>query len=148
MQSGEVDGQVIGFASFQAGQRALWDAKAARPLMVFGREKRHPALPDVPTGRELAPNDDARKLIAFAELPFFMALPFAAPPDLPPERAQTLRTAMMQVTKDADFLAEAKKLELEISPIDHREIERLLREAASAPKQVIEQFQTLMAIVK
>ena len=148
MQSGEVDGQVIGYASFQAGQRAMWDAKMVRPLMVFGRATRHPALPDVPTGRELARDEAGRRLIAFAELPFFMALPFVAPPGIPPERAKILRDALMQTAKDPDFLGEAKKLELEISPIDHVEIERLLKEAAAAPPEVIAQFQTLMTASK
>ena len=144
MQSGEVDGQVIGYASFQAGQKALWDAKAARPLIVFGRATRHPALPDVPTGRDLARDEAGRKLIEFAELPFFMALPFVGPPGMAPERARLLRKALMETAKDPDFLAEAKKLELEISPIDHLQIEKLLREAAAAPAEVMSQFQALM----
>jgi len=143
MQTGEVDGQIIGFGSFQAGQRAMWDAKAARPLFVFGRETRHPEMPDVPTGRELATNEDARKLIAFAELPFFMALPIVGPPALPPERTAALRSAMLETTKDAEFLSEAKRLELDISPIGHQDIERLLREAASASPDVIARFQKL-----
>ena len=84
MQRGEVDGQVIGLSSILAGQRALWDGKELRPLLQFGRLTRLPELPDVPTGREIAKDDKAKALLEFAELPFFMALPFAAPPDLRP----------------------------------------------------------------
>jgi len=148
MQSGEVDGQVIGFASFQAGQRAMWDAKAVRPLFVFGRATRHPALPDVPTGREIAPNEAARKLIEFAELPFFMALPFVAPPGIPAERADAMRKAFMAMTKDKDMLAEANKLRLDISPIDHGQILKLLAEAKATPKEVIDDFRRLMTAKK
>jgi len=54
----------------------------------------------------------------------------------------------MATAKDPDFLSEAKKLELEISPIDHLEIERLLKEAAAASPEVIAQFQTLMTASK
>ena len=148
MQSGEVDGQVIGLGSFQAGQRAMWDAKLVRPLMVFGRATRHPALPDVPTGRELAPSDAARKLIEFAELPFFMALPFVAPPGLPADRAAALRRGFMEMTKDKDMLAEAEKLRLDISPIDHEQILKLLREAKATPPEVIADFRKLIAAKK
>ena len=40
MQSGEVDGQVIGLSAFQAGQKAMWDDKQVRPLVVFGRDRK------------------------------------------------------------------------------------------------------------
>ena len=50
-------------------------------LLQFARIARHPELPDVPTARELAPNDAARALIEFAETPLLtMARPFAASP--------------------------------------------------------------------
>jgi hypothetical protein len=72
----------------------------------------------------------------------------ASAPGIAPERAKVLRDALMQTAKDPDFLSEAKKLELEIRPIDHNEIERLLREAAAAPPEVIAQFQSLMTATK
>jgi tripartite-type tricarboxylate transporter receptor subunit TctC len=143
MQRGEVDGQVIGFASLKTGQRGLWDRKEVRPLLQFGRMTRLSELPDVPTGRELAPDEDARALIEFAELPFFMAMPFLAPPEVPEDRAQALRSAFMAMSKDQTFVADARKLGLEISPIDSDAITKLLSRAAATPKQVIEHYKAL-----
>jgi tripartite-type tricarboxylate transporter receptor subunit TctC len=145
MQSGEVDGQVIGLSAFQAGQKAMWDDKQVRPLVVFGRGTRHPLMPDTPTGRELAKDEDARKLLEFSELPFFMALPFAGPPQMIPANAAILRKAFLATAQDTAMLAEAEKLSMEISPIDHRRIEDLLRSAAATPASVMRQFTTLMA---
>ncbi len=145
MQSGEVDGQVIGLSAFQAGQKSMWDDKQVRPLVVFGRGSRHPLMPDTPTGRELARDEDARKLLEFAELPFFMALPFAGPPQMSPANAAILRKAFMATARDPALLAEAEKLSMEISPIDHVRIEELLRSAAATPAPVLRQFTTLMA---
>jgi tripartite-type tricarboxylate transporter receptor subunit TctC len=144
MQSGEVDGQVIGLSAFQAGQKAMWDDKQVRPLVVFGRGARHPLMPDTPTGRELARDDEARKLLEFAELPFFMALPFAGPPLMAPMNAAILRKAFLATAQDPAMLAEAEKLSLEISPIDHARIEDLLRSAAATPALVLRQFNSLM----
>ncbi len=79
MARGELDGQMVGLSSVRTGQRDLWSKHAFRPLMAFGRATRHGDFPEVPTGRELAGDPDALALIEFAELPFFMALPFAAP---------------------------------------------------------------------
>jgi tripartite-type tricarboxylate transporter receptor subunit TctC len=140
MQRGEVDGQVIGLSSILAGQRALWDAKELRPLLQFGRLTRLPELADVPTGREIAKDDKAKALLEFAELPFFMALPFAAPPDVPPDRAKALQSAFMAMCADPGFVDEAKKLGLDISPIDGEKIASLLAHAATTPKDVIDRF--------
>ncbi|MGE3246797.1 MAG: Bug family tripartite tricarboxylate transporter substrate binding protein [Beijerinckiaceae bacterium] len=144
MQSGEVDGQIIGLASFQAGQRAMWEKKQVRALIQFGRLTRHPQLPEVPTGRELATDAKAKALLEFAELPFFMALPFVAPPGIPADRAAALRSAFMATTKDPAFLAEASKLRLDVSPIDHNRILELLQEAKKAPPEVLSQFLALI----
>jgi tripartite-type tricarboxylate transporter receptor subunit TctC len=140
MQRGEVDGQVIGLSSILAGQRALWDGKELRPLLQFGRLTRLPDLPDVPTGREIAKDDKAKALLEFAELPFFMALPFAAPPDVPPDRARALQSAFMAMCRDQSFVDEAKRLGLDISPIDGKQIATLLARAAATPKDVIDRF--------
>jgi tripartite-type tricarboxylate transporter receptor subunit TctC len=140
MQRGEVDGQVIGLSSIKAGQRALWEGHELRPLIQFGRRERLADLPDVPTGRELARDAGAQALLEFAELPFFMALPFVAPPEIPADRAQALRTAFMAMGKDQAFLDDANKLGLDISPIDGGAIEKLLERAAATPKQVIDRF--------
>jgi tripartite-type tricarboxylate transporter receptor subunit TctC len=140
MQRGEVDGQVIGLSSIKAGQRALWEGKELRPLLQFGRTSRLPELADVPTGRELAKDAKAQALLEFAELPFFMALPFVAPPDIPPDRAQALQAAFMAMGRDEAFLDDAKRLGLDISPIDSAAIGKLLERAAATPRDVIDRF--------
>jgi hypothetical protein len=68
-------GQGSVIIAFNPGTIAEWrNRQAFRPLLQFGR------------GRRLSP-----ALIEFAELPFFMGLPFAAPPGLPADRAGALR---------------------------------------------------------
>ena len=63
--------------------------------MQFGRTKRLADFSDIPTGRELANDADALALLDFAELPFFMSLPFAAPPGVPADRAAALQHGFM-----------------------------------------------------
>jgi tripartite-type tricarboxylate transporter receptor subunit TctC len=76
-------------------------------------------------------------------LPFFMALPFAAPPDIPADRAAALQTAFMAMCGDKDFLAEAEKLGFDVSPIDAAEVQRLLTRSAATPKDVIARYNAL-----
>lgn len=144
MQNGEVDGQVIGLGSVKAGQAHLWSNKHVKALVQFGRTARLPELADVPTGRELVSDPNDLALLEFAELPFFMALPFVAPPNLPPERAKALQSAFMDMHKDKAFLDEAKKLELDISPISGDEVAKLLQRTAQTPKDVIARYNEIV----
>ncbi|MGE5538839.1 MAG: Bug family tripartite tricarboxylate transporter substrate binding protein [Gemmatimonas sp.] len=144
MQRGEIDGQVVGLGSAKAGQRSLWDNHELRGLIQFGRTTRHRDLPDAPTGREIAAGDkDALALIAFAEAPFYMALPFIAPPGTPPDRAKALQAAFMAAVRDPGFVGEAQKLDIDVSPIDGDEVAKLVRELASTPPAVIEAFKNV-----
>jgi tripartite-type tricarboxylate transporter receptor subunit TctC len=145
MTAREVDGQMMGIVSIQASQRHIWETKAVRPLVQFARRTRHPTLPDVPTGQELVRDEAGRALIEFAEMPFFMAQSFVAPPAIPPERAKALRDAFWKMTQDADYRAEAQKFEIDDSPIDHAAIEALLRKAQATPKPVIEAFRKVVS---
>lgn len=142
-QRGELDGQVIGYFSVRAGQPALWNANQLIPIIQFGRAARHKELPNVPTGRELAPDASARQLIELAELPFEMALPTVAPPGIPADRAAALRAAYRKMVTDPAFLEEATRIKLEISPIDGDAILGLLKRAAATPKDVIERYKKL-----
>ena len=143
MQRGELDGQMVGLSSVRTGQRDLWTKGAFRPLMAFGRDRRHPDFPDMPIARELTADPGARALIEFAELPFFMALPFAAPPDLPPERAAALQSAFTAMCRDRAFIAEAQTLGIELSPIDGAAIVALLARTAATPHDVIARYNAI-----
>jgi tripartite-type tricarboxylate transporter receptor subunit TctC len=144
-QRAEVDGQINGLSAIKIGQLALWQAGAFRPLVAFSRTTRLPELPDVPTARELTKDPKALALIAFAEAPFFIALPIAAPPDVPPDRARALGTAFMDMNKDPAFVAEAQKLGLDVSPIDGNAVIEVIRQMAATPKDVIGEFNEIVA---
>jgi tripartite-type tricarboxylate transporter receptor subunit TctC len=145
MQSGELDGQFVGLSSIKSGQRDLWSKGAFRPLMAFGRTTRHPDFPDVPIGRELTQDPKALALIGFAELPFFMALPFAAPPGIPADRAKALQTAFMDMSRDPAFVSEAEKTGIDMSPVDGAGILKLLTATAATPKDVIARYSAIGA---
>jgi len=143
MQRGELDGQMVGLSSVRTGQRDLWNKKAFRPLMAFGRTTRHAEFPDMPTGRELAHDAGAISLLEFAELPFFMALPFAGPPGVPADRARALQAAFLAMCRDKAFVDEAEKLGIDMSPVDGDAILKLLARTAATPKDVIARYNAI-----
>jgi tripartite-type tricarboxylate transporter receptor subunit TctC len=145
MQRGELDGQMVGLSSVKTGQRDLWNKKAFRPLLQFGRSTRLAELSDIPVGRELAGDDEARALIEFAELPFLIALPFAAPPGLPADRAEALQSAFTDMCRDADFVAEAERLGFDVSPIGAQAVLDLVARSTATPKEIIARYNALIA---
>jgi hypothetical protein len=72
-----------------------------------------------------------------------MALPFAAPPDVPPDRASALQRSFMAMCRDEAFRAEAEKLGIDMSPISGDAILQLLARMAVTPADVISRYKGL-----
>jgi tripartite-type tricarboxylate transporter receptor subunit TctC len=142
---GEIDGQIADVSAIKVGRPQLWAAGKLRPLVAFGRLDRLPELPDVPVARELVTDPADRALLEFAELPFFMALPFVAPPDLTPDRARILQTAFMQMAQDPSFRADIEKAGIATSPVDGKAVYDLIVKAAATPADVRARFAKLLA---
>src|SRR5690242_7943579 len=142
---GELNGRTVDLSSMKSFRPAwMTPGGGMRPLVQFARATRHPEFADVPTARELARNDEGRALIELAELSYRITRPFAAPPDVPAERAKALQDAFMAVHKDAEYLAEAARLKMEISPIDSRAVLDTVDRIAAAPPSVLDYLRRLM----
>lgn len=140
MMDGDLDGQVIGLNSLMANQPQLWKMKDVRPLLQFGRRNRHPLLPDVPLAREYTYDRDALALVAFAEAPLAMALPFVAPAGLAPQRAMMLQRAFSEMVRNRDFLADAKKVNLDITPVSGDAVRSVIAAMAAMPQDLIARY--------
>ncbi len=144
MERGEVDGQTIDISAIKSTRPNLWNEKKVKFLVQFARATRLTYMPDVPTGRELARNDEDRALLAFAESPFFMALPYAAPPDIPADRAKILTNAFMAAANSREFLDEVEKVGINASPIDGDAVRKIVIEAAQTPKPIRDRLATFL----
>jgi tripartite-type tricarboxylate transporter receptor subunit TctC len=69
-----------------------------------------------------------------------MALPFAAPPGVPQERADALRKAFMDMARDPEVVKEGLALQLDMTPIDGAALHALIAKAQATPKPVIERY--------
>ncbi|MBX9740013.1 MAG: hypothetical protein K2X62_08075 [Beijerinckiaceae bacterium] len=137
LENGEVDGQFIGYVAAKVAKPAWVDPKGKMQiLMQFARKTRHPDLPDAPMASELAPDAAARQLIDMAELPYVVARPYAAPPGLPPDRAEALQAAFAATMRDPEFLAEAKRLKMDLTPLDARTSLAAVQSLANTPAEL------------
>jgi tripartite-type tricarboxylate transporter receptor subunit TctC len=145
----EVDGRFVGLSSVQSSHPQWLKPDGGMSVLVqFARATRHPDFPDVPTARELALNDSSRALIELAELPYLLSRPFAAPPGVPPQRAKALQAAFLAVHRDPQYLDEAARLKIDVSPVGGDDVLRAIERIANAPADLLQYMKTLLAANK
>jgi tripartite-type tricarboxylate transporter receptor subunit TctC len=146
IERGEVEGRTVGLSSVRANKPDwLKPGGLGRVLVAFGRATRHPDFPDAPTARELARNDEDRNLIEIIEIPYALSRPYAAPPDVPADRAKALQDAFIATHKDPAYLAEAEKVGIEISPIGAQEVLSLIDRMAKTPADQLKRIEKLIS---
>ncbi len=143
---GEVDGQFASFSVIHL-EKSHWLAAdgPVRPLVQYVRTTRHPLLPDVPTARELAPNDHARLTIEVAEAAWAMSRPFVAPPGVPAERVEALRKAFIAVQNDPAYIRDAERARVDVSPMDGATMLGLINKFGDAPPDILDYMRKLQA---
>lgn len=137
MERGEVGGRCgWSWSSLLSENKALLDNKKINIVLQLGLQK-FEDLPNVPSVMDLPTtpqNKAALKLIVSRQS---IARPFAAPPGLPPERLAALRAAFDATMKDPQFLAEAKRLNLEVRPVAGADVQKLIKELYATPPDVV-----------
>lgn len=145
----EVDGRVIGLSAVRSTKPDWFKPDSpVHVILQFGRPDRHVDFPNVPVARELAPDAKSKGILEFAEIPNQLSRPYAAPPGVPKDLTVALQKAFMDTHKDPDYLAEAKKLEIDVSPIDGAEVLRLIAQMKSAPPETLTYMRALFSANK
>jgi tripartite-type tricarboxylate transporter receptor subunit TctC len=146
IERGEVQGRITDLSSVKTIKPDWLKPNSGFHVLVqFARATRHQDFPDVPTARELARNEQARALIELTEIPYQLARPFAAPPGVPPDRAKALQDAFMATHKDPAYLAEAARLNIDVSPMSAEEVVHALHRLEKAPPQLLDYLKKLFA---
>jgi tripartite-type tricarboxylate transporter receptor subunit TctC len=138
-ERGELQGLAgVDYASMVA-QRPTWIADGTLVPLVQYALKPHPKIASTaPTIVALAHNDEERAVLEVIFARQAMGRPFLAPPGIPADRAAALESALMATAADAEFLADAERLHLEVSATDGATVRALLARILSAPQAVIE----------
>jgi tripartite-type tricarboxylate transporter receptor subunit TctC len=136
-ERGEVDGLCGLSWSTLKGRYPHWLKEKKANILVQAGIKRQPELPDVPSASELAKEVDQRQILNLLLIGQAMARPFAAPPGIPADRRAALIAAFERTTADPEFLAEARRLDVEVNPVRADKLDALLAEAYAMPKDLI-----------
>jgi hypothetical protein len=144
MERGELDSYGVTFWSSLTSTKQDWlRDKKVRFLVQYGPEK-EAALGDVPYGPDLVKNEEDRQLFEAAYAPLAAGRPFVAPPDVPKDRLAALRKAMLDTFKDPEFLAEAKRLQLDVEkPRSGEQIQEQIARVYQMPKSISDRLRRI-----
>jgi tripartite-type tricarboxylate transporter receptor subunit TctC len=137
MERGEIDGRCGWSWTSIVSRNREWLADKRIRITLQIALARHEDLPDVPLITDLVPDprrNAALKLIVSRQS---IARPFAAPPEVPPERTEILRQAFDATMGDPDFLADMRSQTLEVRPLGGAAVQRLMRDIYASPPDVV-----------
>jgi tripartite-type tricarboxylate transporter receptor subunit TctC len=117
VESGEVDGLCASWQATKVSWRSQMQSGKIH-VVLQATLKSHPDLKKVPLAINYAKTDEARTLLRVADNVHVYQFPYSVPPGTPPERLQVLQQAFIKTLRDPELIAEAKKADLEVEPID------------------------------
>jgi tripartite-type tricarboxylate transporter receptor subunit TctC len=144
VDQGEVDARPTTYSSlFSTKADWLKPDGNMHVLVVMGRDTRMPQYPNIPLARELVSDPKDKALVELADMPFRAPWPWAAPPEVPADRAKALRAAFFATSKDAAYRDEATKLSLDVTPMDGEDVLAMIKRASEFAPDVLERMRAL-----
>jgi len=140
LEQGEADGMFTVESTF--GHRK--DLIERKIISIILQNK--PEHPGVPLLRDIIPASDHKVLDLVMALESF-GLPVMGPPGIPPERLEMLRTAFLAMCNDAEYRAEAQRVDLPVGmPLSGARVATMMNELkASATPEVVAGYKRLGA---
>jgi tripartite-type tricarboxylate transporter receptor subunit TctC len=137
MMRGEVDGSC---GMFESSVRSAYDAhvKAGefKVITQFGHKK-IAYFGDATRVYDVLKNDDDKKIADVIFRQTELARPLAAPPGTPKDRIAALRKAMLATFKDAEMIAEAKKIQVDFDPVPGEEVVQMFADFYNTSPQLV-----------
>jgi tripartite-type tricarboxylate transporter receptor subunit TctC len=138
MERGEVDG-VCGLSwSTIKTRHAQWLKEKKITIIVQAAFKKEPEMDaSIPLVMDLTKDKEKLQILKLILAAQEMARPFAAPPGIPADRKAALAKAFDDTMKHPEYLADAKKLDIDVNPVSGKNLDTLLAELYATPKDVV-----------
>jgi tripartite-type tricarboxylate transporter receptor subunit TctC len=100
--------------------------------------ERHPELPDAPSLTEYGNTPEDRQVTGLYASGSGVGRSLLGPPDIPADRLKLLRGAFNAMVKDPEFVADIKKLNVELEPLPGERVQELITRTLAVPASVRE----------
>jgi tripartite-type tricarboxylate transporter receptor subunit TctC len=140
-------GEVEGLFNIWEGMKSLnadWIRDRKINLVAQFVTRRNAELPDVPAIIEAAQTDDQREVVRLFLSTAEIGRTVLLPPDVPPDRVETARSAFAAMLQDPEFLADAKAQKLALAPLLGADLQRLNEDTFEASPRAIETARQIM----
>ena len=147
MQSGEVNSVITGwetlgasnYKDFESGEWLILSQWVDEPLTDLPQK-------NVPSIYQYARNDEERQMLKLGLVkPNSYARPYAMPPGVPMDRVRAVEAAFLMSLKDPEFVAEADKTRMTLSPIPGSVLRKMVVEGLAMPPALKEKLKPILA---
>jgi tripartite-type tricarboxylate transporter receptor subunit TctC len=142
MESGEIQARMGAWDSLKSVKRDWLKKKLVSIPLQMGLT-RASDLPNVPTILELARTDEERQMVEVIEAGGPLGWAIQAPPGVPKARLNALRKAFDAMVKDPEFIADAKKRNVEIDPATGAEIQKSVEHTLAISPKVVDKLRKI-----
>jgi tripartite-type tricarboxylate transporter receptor subunit TctC len=142
MERGEVEALSMPWTVFRVIRADWLRDKKVNVLLQTGLDKA-PDLPGVPRLLDLAHNGDERQILELFSQPEKVGRSLTAPPDVPAERVMQLRAAFAATLKDPNFVAEAARLRVALSPLPGEQLQAIIQKSFQYSPAIVAKAEAL-----
>jgi tripartite-type tricarboxylate transporter receptor subunit TctC len=144
LERGEITGACgISLSLLGAQFGRLMDEGKIR-LIAQGALTNDPRYPDLPNILDQAKTPELRQALEFLYLPLALGRSLAAPPEVPADRLEVLRSAVFKTMHDPDFLADARKLGIDIEPMNAADTKATVERLFATPPAVVARIEDVL----
>jgi tripartite-type tricarboxylate transporter receptor subunit TctC len=140
MERGEVQGRGAGAWYTWNNTHPEWVRDGKVVALVQIGPRKHPDIPNVPLLIDLAKTEEQRQMFQLLSGNIVLERPFAAPPKIPTDRLEMLRTAFEKMVKDPQFLADAAKMDTDLDPNTGAQTEKIVADIIATPQPVVDKL--------
>ena len=143
--AGELQGACWAWESMRVNWANALKAGDARVVLQVAMKK-IPDLPNVPIAMDLAKSDEARQLLRSGAInPAAIVRVYVTSPRTPKDRIETLRKAFAATLTDPEFVAETKKINLDVNPLSGEEVRKIVDDLFKLPAPLVTKLAAVLA---
>ena len=105
-----------------------------------------PEMPGVPLLMDLGKTPEDREVLKLLSSSVGVGRPLFVGPQVPIDRVTALRDAFDKTMADPEFIADARDLKLDISPVSGRDVQKLVSDIVSTPENVASRLKGIIGL--
>ncbi len=137
MERGEVDGSSSSWAAVKVAKQD-WRREKKIKIILQTTPERIPELPDTPCLGEIGNTPQDKQVFALYASGSAIGRALIAPPAIAAERVAALRAGFDAMVRDPDFVADVRKIDVELDPLPGAAVAQLVEKALNVPPAVRE----------